>query len=186
LERFQTQNGFPGITASYVLPSGKQYSAAAGWADLERGEAMTVESRMLAASIGKTFVAATMISLAREQAIDLDTLVSHWLDRNSWFGRLPNQQSMTLRQLLNHTSGLPNHVYAPGFTAAVSGQWPGSGNPFTPDVLVSFVLDKEPLFYPAKGWAYTDTGYILLFQRLAILSASMRGGRANNRMRRAS
>lgn len=162
LERFQTQNGFPGITASYVLPIGKQYSAAAGWADMERGEAMTIESRMLAASIGKTFVAATMISLAREQAIDLDTLASNWLDRNSWFGRLPNHQSMTLRQLLNHTSGLPNHVYAPAFTSAVSGQWPASGNPFTPDVLVSFVLDKEPLFSPGQGWVYTDTGYILI------------------------
>jgi len=162
LERFQAQKGFPGITASYVLPGGKQYSAAAGWADLERGEAMTVESRMLAASIGKTFVAATMVSLAREQAIDLETPASNWLDRKSWFGRLPNHQSMTLRQLLNHTSGLSNHVYEPAFAAAVSGQWPASGNPFTPDVLVSFVLDKEPLFYPGEGWAYTDTGYILL------------------------
>ena len=56
LERFRLEHEFPGITASYLLPSGKNYSAAAGWADLERREAMTVESRMLAASIGKTFV----------------------------------------------------------------------------------------------------------------------------------
>jgi D-alanyl-D-alanine carboxypeptidase len=162
LERFQAQDEFPGITASYASSIGTQFSAAAGWADVERGEAMTVESRMLAASIGKTFVAATMVSLAREQAIDLDAPVSDWLGRNSWFERLPNHQSMTLRHLLSHTSGLPDHVYLPAFIDAVSRQWPAPGNPFTPDVLVSFVLDAEPLFRPGESWAYTDTGYVLI------------------------
>lgn len=162
LKRFQAELDLPGITASYVLPNAAGYSAAAGWADIERNRPMTVESRMLAASIGKTFVAATMVSLAREQAIDLDAPVSHWLGQNSWFQRLPNHRSMTIRQLLNHTTGLPNHVYLPSFAAAVSRQWPAAGNPFTPDVLVSFVLDSEPLFPAGDGWAYSDTGYILI------------------------
>jgi D-alanyl-D-alanine carboxypeptidase len=162
LERFRLQHEFPGITASYLLPSGKNYSAAAGWADLERREAMTVESRMLAASIGKTFVAATMVSLAREQAIDLDAPVSDWLGHKSWFEQIPNHKSMTLRHLLNHTSGLPNHVYVPAFNEAASTQWPAPGNSFTPEVLVSFIFDAEPLFPPGESWAYTDTGYVLI------------------------
>lgn len=162
LKRFQAQDEFPGITASYALPGGEKYSAAAGWADVERKEAMTVESRMLAASIGKTFVAATMVSLARERTINLDAPVSDWLGQNSWFERLPNHQSITLRYLLNHTSGLPNHVYAPAFIDTVSRQWSASGNPFTPDVLVSFVFDAEPLFPAGESWAYTDTGYVLI------------------------
>lgn len=171
LERFQSQHELPGITASYILPSGKSYSAAAGWADLEREEAMTVESRMLAASIGKTFVAATMVSLAREQAVELDAPVSDWLGHKSWFTRIPNHKSMTLRHLLNHTSGLPNHVYVPAFTDAVSRQWRAPGNPFTPEVLISFVLDAEPLFPPGESWAYTDTGYVLIGMVIEAITA---------------
>lgn len=162
LERFRAQDEFAGITASYVSPIGAKFSAAAGWADVERKEAMTVESRMLAASIGKTFVAATLVSLAREKAIDLDAPVADWLGQNSWFERLPNHRSMTLRHLLRHTSGLPDHVYLPAFIETVSRQWSAPGNPFTPDVLVSFVLDAEPLFPPGESWAYSDTGYVLI------------------------
>jgi len=123
---------------------------------------MTPASRMLAASIGKTFVAATMVSVAQERNIDLDAPVSTWLGRNGWFQRVPNHQSLTVRQLLNHTSGVPNHVYLPDFIETVSQRWPEPGNPFTPEILVSFVLDSEALFPGGKRWAYTDTGYILI------------------------
>lgn len=161
LKRFQAQYKLPGITATYVLPDGAGYSAAAGWADVESGAPMSVSSRMLAASIGKTFVAATTVSLARERNIDLDAPVSNWLGHNAWFERLPNHQSITLRHLLTQTSGLPNHVYMPAFVDAVARQWSNPGNPFTPDVLISFILDTEPLFSPGVGWSYSDTGYIL-------------------------
>lgn len=162
LERFQREYDFPGITASYVLLDGSSHSTAAGWADAELREPMTPESRMLAASIGKTFVAATMVSVAQERDIDLDDPVSTWLGRNSWFRRLPNHQSLTVRQLLNQTSGLPNHVYLPAFAEAVSQRWSEPGNPFTPETFVGFVLDAEALFPAGEQWAYTDTGYILI------------------------
>ncbi|MBY6071105.1 beta-lactamase family protein [Marinobacter salsuginis] len=162
LERFQNEYDFPGITASYVLADGTAHSAAAGWADAEIREPMTPESRMLAASIGKTFVAATMVSIAQERAIDLDAPLASWLGQNSWFRRLPNHQSLTVRQLLNHTSGLPNHVYLPAFAGAVSKRWAEPGNPFPPEALVGFVLDTEALSRPGEQWAYTDTGYILI------------------------
>ena len=162
VERFQIEYDFPGITASYVLADGTSHSAAAGWADAEIREPMTPESRMLAASIGKTFVAATMVSIAQERDIDLDAPVSIWLGENSWFRRLPNHQSLTVRQLLNHTSGVPNHVYLPAFARAVSKRWAEPGNPFPPEALVGFILDTEALSRPGEQWAYTDTGYILI------------------------
>ncbi|WP_372988505.1 serine hydrolase domain-containing protein [Marinobacter sp.] len=162
LERFQSEYDFPGITASYVLPDGSSHSAAAGWADAEGREPMTPASRMLAASIGKTFVAATMVAVAQERNIDLDAPVSTWLGRNGWFQRVPNHQSLTVRQLLNHTSGLPNHVYLSAFAEAVSQRWAEPGNPFPPEALVRFVLDSKAQFPGGEQWAYTDTGYILI------------------------
>jgi hypothetical protein len=59
LDACRMQYGFPGATAAYVLPDGTVGVAATGAADLEAGIPMAKQSRMLAASIGKTFVGAT-------------------------------------------------------------------------------------------------------------------------------
>jgi D-alanyl-D-alanine carboxypeptidase len=68
---------------------------------------------------------------------------------------------MTVRQLLTHTSGLPDHVNDPAFGPALLSQQVEA--PYlTPRELVGFLLDDEPLFAPGQGWAYTDTGYVLL------------------------
>lgn len=161
LDSLHRQYGFPGATAAYVLPDGTVGVAATGLADIETGRLMTNESRMLSASIGKTFVAATAILLASDGIIDLDDPVSEWMGHREWFTRLPNHESITLRHLLTHSSGLPDHVHLDSFAGAVSRKWSVKDNPFTPEDLIGFVLDLPPLFEAGEGWGYTDTGYIL-------------------------
>lgn len=162
LDAFQKKYGLPGATAAYVLQDGTFGVAAAGVADVEAGTTMSNESRMLAASIGKTFVGATAVELAHEGVLDLDAPVSRWLGDRPWFVRLPNHGAITLRHLLNHTSGLPDHVHLEYFAAEVSQRWRETDNPFPPEALVEFILDMPPLFEAGKEWAYTDTGYILV------------------------
>ncbi len=117
LDGLRAEHGFPGATAAYVLlPDGATGVAATGFSDLETKTPMTVRSRMLAASIGKTFVGATMVALAREGCLDLDAPLSRYLSQRPWFTRLPNHASITLRHLLNHTSGLTDHVHDLAFT----------------------------------------------------------------------
>jgi D-alanyl-D-alanine carboxypeptidase len=118
LERFQKHYELPGITTAYVLPNGESCSATAGWSDVEAGQPTTIDSRLLAASIGKTFVAATMVSLAGAASLDLDAPLSEWFSKKVWFERLRNHQRITIRQLLYHTSGLPNYVQATDFPEA--------------------------------------------------------------------
>ncbi|MGB5986602.1 MAG: serine hydrolase domain-containing protein [Desulfobacterales bacterium] len=162
LDGFQERYGFPGATAAYVLRDGTTGVAATGLADVEDGTLMTVRSRMLSASIGKTFVGATALALAREGVLDLDAPVSRWLGDRQWFVRLPNHATMTVRHLLNHSSGLPDHVHLESFATEVSHRWPEKNNPFSPEVLISFVLDMPPLFEAGEAWSYSDTGYVLL------------------------
>jgi D-alanyl-D-alanine carboxypeptidase len=161
LDSLQRQYGFPGATAAYVLPDGTVGTAATGLADMETGREMTHESRMLSASIGKTFVAATAILLSSDGILVLDDPVSEWMGQRNWFARLPNHESITLRQLLTHNSGLPDHVHLDSFANAVSKRWCDKDNPFTPEDLIGFVLDMPPVFEAGEGWGYTDTGYIL-------------------------
>lgn len=162
LDSLRQVYGFPGATAAYALPDGSVETAATGLADVEADIPMTCESRMLAASIGKMFVGATAAALAREGALSLDDPVAKWLGDRSWFERLPNADSITVRHLLTHTSGIGNHVESPAFAEAFREVAQNPDSTLAPEGLVAFVLDQPPLFSPGHGWRYSDTGYLLV------------------------
>lgn len=110
LDSFQQDYGFPGATAAMALPDGSVVTAATGVADAEAGTPMTSDSRMLAASIGKSFVAMTALSLESDGVLSRSDLVSRHLGDRDWFTRLPNHATMTVGDLLRHT------LNRPGFT----------------------------------------------------------------------
>ncbi len=162
LDALREEYGFPGATAAYVLSDGTAGVVATGLADIEGGVRMSTSSRMLAASIGKTFVSATVLALAEEGRLGLDDRISLWLSDNPWFVRLPNHDSITIRHLLTHSAGLPNHVDEPAFAAALAENWAKPGTLFSPEMLIGYVLDQPALFAPGDGWSYSDTGYVLV------------------------
>ena len=161
LEDFHARYGFPGATAAIALPDGTVVTAATGLADVEQGRAMTPETPMLAASIGKSFVAATVLVLEREGHLSRDDLLAAHLGDRPWFDALPNAGTITIDQLLHHTAGLPDHVHLPEFQRGWTRLMAGDGD-FDPERLMDFVAGREPLFEAGAGWAYSDTGYVLL------------------------
>lgn len=161
LDSMRARSGFPGATAAYVSADGASGAVATGWADVEAGRPMPPDARMLAASIGKSFVAATAVALAEEGTLDLDMPIGRWLGDRSWFRDLPNGDRITLRHLLTHRSGLPDHVHTDAFAKAVARRWQEPENAFPPDTLIQFVVGRPALFEPGAGWAYSDTGYLL-------------------------
>ncbi len=162
LDSFQQDYGFPGATAAMALPDGSVVSAATGAADAEADTPMTSESRMLAASIGKSFVAMTALSLESDGVLSRSDLVSRHLSDRDWFTRLPNHGTMTVGDLLRHTSGLADHVHLQGFQFEMAARMAGGSAAFTPEEAIAFVLDTDPLFLAGEAWAYSDTGYLLL------------------------
>lgn len=162
LEAFREAHGIPGVTAAIVLDDGRSVSVAVGASDRETRTPMTPETSMLAASIGKTFVAAIIVTLSDQELIDLDAPLSTYLSDETWFERLPNGERITIRHLLTHTSGLPDHVKDADFAAAFTRQHGSETPPFSPAELIGFVLDDPALFEPGEGWSYTDTGFVLL------------------------
>ena len=159
-----TDEIFPGATAAFMLPDGRIVGVATGYSDVEAGIPMTPEMRMPSGSIGKTYVAAVALSLAHDGVLNLDDKISKWLGEEEWFPRLPNGKDITLRNLLNHSSGMVDHVFdVPGFMTAMQDMVAeGDADRYlTPLELVEFALDQEPLFPPGKGFSYTDTGYLV-------------------------
>jgi D-alanyl-D-alanine carboxypeptidase len=157
---------FPGATLGFVLPDGRSGSVSVGLADIENKIALKPADRMLAGSIGKTYVSAVMLQLVQEGKIILDSKIERWLGGDVWFKRLPNATDITLRMLMNHSSGIPEHVLNKEFIAEMRKD---PDRVWKPEELLTYILDAKPLFPAGKGWSYADTNYILvgmIFERV--------------------
>lgn len=157
LNAFHKETGLPGATIGYVLPDGTGNSVSVGYADKDRDIPMREDHRLMAGSTGKTFFAALALQLVDEGELDIEEKISQWLGDEAWFDRLPNANDITLRMLMNHTSGWPRYIEQPALVQAIV------DDPdiyFQPGEQLSYIYDLEPLFPAGEDWAYSDTNYI--------------------------
>ncbi|CAM5246508.1 serine hydrolase domain-containing protein [Streptomyces narbonensis] len=145
--------GVPGAVAQARDAKG----AWTGTAGVRKGD-----DRYRVGSITKTFVATVLLQLQAEGRIDLNDPVEKWLpgvvQGNGHDGR-----KITVRQLLNHTSGVYSVTSDPGFQEKVFG--PGflehRYDRWTPRQLVDIAMTHEPDFTPGTAWNYSNTNYVL-------------------------
>jgi D-alanyl-D-alanine carboxypeptidase len=142
-------SGVPGAVVAARGPGGP-VEAAAGFADLRRCEALTVDHRFRVGSVTKIFVSALALQLVAEGLLDLDGDAA------------PFAEGITIRQLLNHTSGLPDFI-----DDVVAFFKPYRRNPdhrweLGPRDQLRLVMDKPRLFPPGEGWSYHGSNYIVL------------------------
>jgi D-alanyl-D-alanine carboxypeptidase len=164
LRAIARRDALPGAVAAFGLRDCPIAVAAAGFADVERRIPISPDSKFLSGSIGKSFVAALVLDLANDGYLSLDEKIEKWLGTAPWFERLPNAHDITVRMLLNHSSGIPDHLFTTRFLQAILHKryFGDPRSPFPPEQLIEIVLDRDPLFPAGTGFHYTDTGYILL------------------------
>ncbi|MFE5715370.1 serine hydrolase domain-containing protein [Streptomyces sp. NPDC056501] len=113
-------------------------------------------------SITKTFVATVLLQLQAEGRIDLDDPVEKWLP-GVVRGNGHDGRKITVRQLLNHTSGVYSVTSDPGFQEKIFG--PGflehRYDRWTPKQLVDIAMTHAPDFAPGTAWNYSNTNYVL-------------------------
>jgi D-alanyl-D-alanine carboxypeptidase len=126
---------------------------ASGAARLEPHEPLRPAARFRAGSVTKTFVATVALQLVERGQLRLDDTVERWLP-----GLVPNGSAITLRMLLNHSSGLFNYTEDEQFLARV-GKDPTA--PMTPRELIAYATAHPPKFPPDAGWYYSNTGYVV-------------------------
>lgn len=105
-----------------VTRDGVVYAATAGVSDRTSKTPLKADDLMLAGSTGKTFFAALAVQLIEEKRLGLDQKISTYLGKRSWFSRLPNAETITVRHLMTHTSGLVRYEMNPAFTADMRAQ----------------------------------------------------------------
>jgi D-alanyl-D-alanine carboxypeptidase len=141
--------GVPGAVAVAVGPA-RRVEAAAGLADLGTGEPLTVDHRFRIGSVTKIFVATLVLQLVDEGLLELDADAA------------PFAEGITARQLMNHTSGLPDFVgdvveFFEPYRRDLGHRWELDAR----DEL-RLVMELPRLFPPGEGWAYHGSNYIVL------------------------
>jgi D-alanyl-D-alanine carboxypeptidase len=145
-------DGVPGVIV--MTRRGQQVSdVVAGLADKATGQPMQPQDKVHIGSITKTFVATVVLQLAAEGRLSLNDSVQKWLPGViTGHGYHPAQ--ITIRQLLQQTSGIQDYTSAPGFLTEAN-----LAKTWQPQQLVDIALRLGP---PVHGWLYSDTNYILL------------------------
>jgi D-alanyl-D-alanine carboxypeptidase len=168
LERSQKFAPCLGCNVAIIDGLHGSWSGAAGYREIEAGEPMPTDACFYIYSITKTFVAARLLQLD----IDLDCPISAFLKEPA----LP--EGVTVRRLLNHTSGVPSYTDLPEYLPATC-QSPGQ--PWSPDEVIRRCFGERPLdFPPGEGWHYSNTGYMLLAQLVTtVVGAPLKAAIAN-------
>ncbi len=159
LDEWHKAGKFPGATLGVVLADGQSFGLAVGYSDRDAQTPMKPTDRMLAGSTGKTFAAALAMQLIKEGKLSLDDKVEKFFGKTPWFGRVSNAKDITVRQLMNHTSGLVRYEFKKEFTDFLT------ANPnkvWTPEDRLAYLFDAPAPFEAGKGWEYSDTNYIVL------------------------
>jgi D-alanyl-D-alanine carboxypeptidase len=159
LNEFHAAGKFPGATAGFAFADGTSLGLAVGLSNLESKTPMTPLDLMLQGSVGKTYVAAIALQLVQEKKLELDDKIEKHLGGEKWFRRLPNSGDITIRMLMNHTSGLVRYEFNEQFIKDLT------ANPdkvWKPEELISYIFDTPAPFAAGRGWDYSDTNYIVL------------------------
>ncbi|MGR5922924.1 serine hydrolase domain-containing protein [Bacillus pacificus] len=146
--------GAPGVLAK-TSNKGKINSYTAGVADLNTKKPVKSDYRFRIGSVTKTFTATTVLQLVGENRVQPDDPIEKWLpglvQGNGYDG---NQ--ITIRQLLNHTSGIAEYLKSKDADVM------NSKKTYTAEEIVKIGLSLPPDFSPGKDWLYSNTGYVIL------------------------
>ncbi len=164
------EQGLPGVVLLVRTPEG-QWNGAAGAASIEGAEAMVPTHRHHAASITKMFMSAAVLLLAEDGLIGLDDPIGRYLS-DPVSEPIPNGSQATVRQLLSHTSGIPDFSGAFGYDLDFLNDPTGA---YPPDRLLSYLHGQSPIFRPGTGYFYSNANYFLLAQ---IVDEVVEGGHA--------
>ena len=148
---FIAESGAPGVQVA-VRFGQRRFAGAYGHRDGRRREFANVDDVYRVGSVTKVATAAVILSLVEEGRLSLDSEIGGWVD-------LPNADGVTVRHLLNHTSGLANYTERLG---ASLGTFLRPRRSWRPEQLISRVRRRPLHFEPGTEYRYSNTNYVAL------------------------
>lgn len=151
------KGGVPGAIVGIWAPDQGTWVEAFGQANLAEHQSMTVDHKFRIGSITKTATATIVLQLADEGVIDLDQTIEKY--DKTYDLKIPQAKEITIRQLLNHTSGLFSYTDDPALEAV---SYANLLLYWTPQELIKYAVSHRDTAPPGKEFHYSNTGYALL------------------------
>jgi D-alanyl-D-alanine carboxypeptidase len=149
-----TEHGVLGVQAR-ITDGEDQFTARSGFAQWDQQQPVPFSGRFRIASITKPFVATVVLQLAAEGTVNLDVPVAQYVP-----GLLPDGGVITLRMLLQHTSGLFDYIDA--FSLDPVDFEPIRYQHWDPEDLIAIATAEPLLFQPGTNWSYSNTNYLVV------------------------
>lgn len=153
IDHWRQQAHVPAITVAVVRPGHKRIVAASGTGLRDGNTPITPQAQFRVASITKMFVAATVLQLVEEGRLQLDAPVTDYVPGFAL------ARGVTIRQLLNHTSGIPDYARTDHFNEGVLSD---RDKRWSSDQILALVGDMRRDFAPGTDYSYSNTEYVLL------------------------
>ena len=154
--------GAPGAVLLVEMPDGTVYSAASGLSNIADATNTTVTDRFRIGSITKTFVAVLALKLMSAGEFSLeDKVVDYIPELPHLLPKVPQAGAITVRDLLQHSSGLVDYVDVL-LELPPPVQQRAAALPWQPHDIVTIIYKYDPLFEPGAGCDYSSTNFILL------------------------
>jgi D-alanyl-D-alanine carboxypeptidase len=167
--------GVPGVIVGVWVPGKGEWISCKGTGDIKTGTGPTIHDHVRIASITKTFTATVILQLVDEKSLNLtDTLNMHKLGIT-----VPNGDKVTIRNLLNMTSGLFNYTNDQNFWSIFL------ANPtatWTPKQLVDISIAHGVVAPPGQVFDYNNTNYVLLGMIIEKLTGNTAGAEIKSRI----
>lgn len=146
-------DGLPAALASVKDREGRTRDYTAGVGDVRTGSKVPVDGQVRIGSSTKTFTAVVVLQLVGEGKIDLDATIDTYLP-NLVRGDGIDGSRITVRQLLQHTSGLPDYedLVADDIRRH---------HYLDPRDILDLAFQRKAVFPPGKGWSYSNTNYVV-------------------------
>lgn len=142
----------------YISSSQEIWIGASGFSNLESKISMKPNDQFGLASASKTFIAVAVLQLVEQQKLDLDKAIANYLPQNV-STNIPYSNEITIRQLLNHTSGVVNY-YDDKFDELTYNR--SRSQFWTATEAIELIYNRQPKAQPGKEYQYCDSNYILL------------------------
>ena len=153
-----TTNMLPGASVAVYSEAEGWWAGAQGYADLEKKLPMTNCHLQYLQSVSKSYMAVEILQLKEQGKIDLDAPMTKYLS-SKYSRHIKNAGSVTIRMLLNQTSGVPEYNEAPAFVSNVI-LHPLQN--FSSEDCLRAINGMDFQFSPGSKYKYTNTNYLLL------------------------
>jgi D-alanyl-D-alanine carboxypeptidase len=153
-----TDSVLPGMATAVYSEKEGWWAGAQGYASLENKTTMHNCHLQYLQSVSKTYMAVEILQLKEQGKIDLDAPITKYLPV-VYSRYIKNAEKITVRMLLNHTSGIPEYNENGGFVSQVI-EHPLRN--FSATDCLKSIADEDPIFAPGSKYKYINTNYLLL------------------------